>query len=142
MWCELISYKSSSIRINFIWINVFIFFCKMTKYINFNCVIVTCNINDIFFLWCFYKLFTKKNVFVKNHCLLYVSGTDMVSYSINQPLRLCWIQMQMGGAYDMIQHAGLIVIPHQMSIVSFLLQNMSYSWTYLNKLIFWNSLFK
>jgi len=32
-------------------------------------------------------------VFVENHGLL--SGIDIVTYTINQPLKLCWIQMQM-----------------------------------------------
>jgi len=35
------------------------------------------------------------------------SGIDIVPYSSNQPLQLCWIQMQMSGTYTMIQLAGL-----------------------------------
>jgi len=38
-----------------------------------------------------------KNVFIENHGLL--SGIDVVAYSFNKPLNLCWIQMQMGVAY-------------------------------------------
>jgi len=33
-------------------------------------------------------------------------GIDIVPYSINQPLKLGWIQMQMGEVYTMVQHAG------------------------------------
>jgi hypothetical protein len=39
-------------------------------------------------------------VFVENHVLL--SGSDIVQYLINQPLKLCWIQMQMGGAHTLV----------------------------------------
>ena len=35
------------------------------------------------------------------------SGIDIVQYSRNQPLQLCWIQMQIRGTYTMIQLAGL-----------------------------------
>ena len=50
-----------------------------------------------------------KNVLVENHGLL--SGINIVPYSINQPLQLCKIQMQMSGAYTVVQHAGLNVVP-------------------------------
>ena len=35
-----------------------------------------------------------KNVLIENHGLL--SGFDIVPYHINKPLKLCWIQIQMG----------------------------------------------
>jgi len=47
-------------------------------------------------------------VFVENHRLL--SGIDIVPYKINQISKLYWIQMQMGGAYTMVRHAGLNVV--------------------------------
>ena len=46
---------------------------------------------------------------VENHGLL--SGINIVPYSINQPLQLCKIQMQMSGAYTVVQHVGLNVVP-------------------------------
>jgi len=48
-------------------------------------------------------------VFVENHGLL--SGIDIVPYSINQPLKLCLIQILMGGTYTMVQYVGLNVVP-------------------------------
>jgi len=47
------------------------------------------------FLW----IIQLKNVFVENHGLW--SEIDMVS--IDQPLKVCWIQMQMCGAYNKVQ---------------------------------------
>jgi hypothetical protein len=52
------------------------------------------------FLW----LFSFKNAFAENHGLL--SGIDFVTYVINQTLKLCWIQMEMGGVYAMVQPTG------------------------------------
>ena len=67
--------------------------------------------------YCFYELFSLIKVFVENHGLL--SGIDIVAYSFNQPLKLCWIQMQIGGAYTMVQHmhAGLLVPELKMSLI-------------------------
>jgi hypothetical protein len=48
-------------------------------------------------------------MFVENHDLL--SGIDIVPFLINQPLKLCWIQMKMGEAYTMVQRLGLNVVP-------------------------------
>ena len=48
-----------------------------------------------------------KNLFVENLSLL--SGIYIVPCSIIHPLKLLWIQMQMGGSYTMVQHAGLYV---------------------------------
>jgi len=45
-----------------------------------------------------------KNLFAENHRLL--SGIYFVPYVINQTLKLCWIQMQMGGVYAMVQPTG------------------------------------
>jgi hypothetical protein len=68
------------------------------------------NINNIFSSDVFfYELSILKNVSVENHGLS--SGIDIVSYVINQPLKLCWIQPQMGGAYNMLQHEGLNAVP-------------------------------
>ena len=41
---------------------------------------------------------------VENHGIL--SETDSIQGSINYVLTFCWIQMQMGGAYIMVQHAA------------------------------------
>jgi hypothetical protein len=53
------------------------------------------------FLW----IIQLKNVFVVHNGIS--SGIDIVQYSRNQPLQLCWIQMQISGTYTMIQLAGL-----------------------------------
>ena len=47
---------------------------------------------------------------VENHGIL--SGIDKCTIltMLKQPLKLCWIQMQMGGAYIIVQHGGLNVV--------------------------------
>jgi len=49
-------------------------------------------------------------VFVENPNGM-LSGIDIVSYSIHQPLKVCWNQVQIPGAYIMVQHGGLNVVP-------------------------------
>ena len=61
-----------------------------------------------FFLWYFYELFSLKNVLVEKHGLL--SRIDIVLWLIHQLWKLCWTQMQMGGAYAMVQHGGLNIV--------------------------------
>ena len=68
-----------------------------------------CVYNVNIFVWCFYDLFSLKNVFVENHGLLF--RIDIVPYSINQPLKLCLIQILMDGTYTMVQYVGLNVVP-------------------------------
>lgn len=45
-------------------------------------------------------------MFVEKHGLL--SGIDIAQYSINKPLKLCWIKMQMGGAYTMVKRCTIV----------------------------------
>jgi len=58
---------------------------------------------DLFFFDVF-MIIQLKNVFAENHGLL--SGIYFVPYVINQTLKLCSIQMQMGGVYAMVQPTG------------------------------------
>ena len=69
-------------------------------------------------MYFFYELFSLENMFVEIHGLL--SRINIVPYSINQPLKLRWIQMQMGGAYTMKQHPGLHVIPIAINVNYFI----------------------
>ena len=50
-------------------------------------LLCVCNINDCFPLIFFTELFSLSNVFVGNHGFL--SGIDIVPFSINDPLKLC-----------------------------------------------------
>ena len=50
-----------------------------------------------------------KNELIEMHGML--SGNNMASYSIGHPLQRCWIPMQMGGAYTMVQHVDLNIVP-------------------------------
>jgi hypothetical protein len=52
------------------------------------------------------RIIQLKNVFAENHGL--VSVIDIVPYSSKPPLKLGCIEMQIGGAYTMVQHQGRI----------------------------------
>ena len=61
----------------------------------------------------------------ENHGILF--GIDIAPYIVNQPLKLFLIQRQMGGAYAMVQHTGMNVVPElQMSIILFLYHSDSF----------------
>jgi hypothetical protein len=45
---------------------------------------------------------------LENHGLLF--GIDIVPYPINQPLKLCLIQILMDETYTMVQYVGLNVV--------------------------------
>ena len=72
---------------------------------------ITCDINDLSFFNAFYELFNLKNVLVENHGLLSVIlyYTQVI---IQSDIKTLLNQMQMDGAYSMVQHVGLIVVPY------------------------------
>ena len=87
---------------------------------------ITCNKWHLF-LWCFYGLvwFMVLNTTVNNISFMSLWIIQLTKYvcikswsiswnlycnnSINQLFKLCWIQIQMGEAYMMEQHVGLIL---------------------------------
>ena len=60
-------------------------------------------------------------IFVENHGILSEIILQCVPYYINQPSKLCWIQMQMGGAYAHLNFFTIAKAPCQMLIILSLL---------------------
>jgi hypothetical protein len=65
---------------------------------------IYCSIKDPFSFDVFMN-YSAENMFVEKHGLL--SGTYIVQYSINKPLKLCVVQMQIREDHTMLQHEGL-----------------------------------
>ena len=61
----------------------------------------------------FVRLKGKQNNYYKNveKAYNFRIKSGIGKWYINRPLQLCCVQMQMDGAYAMIQHAGLNVVP-------------------------------
>ena len=67
-------------------------------------------------------------MFVENQGIL--SGIDKCTILtiLKQPLKLCWIQMQMGGAYIIVQHGGLNVVQNVNHFISATTHTDSFVW--------------
>jgi len=88
-----------------------------------------------------------KYVLVENIGLL--SGIDIVLNSINQPLPFCWIHVQMGREYTS-KWCAIYSLRYVLNVNRFIsvtkhtyiMYHVSYSWTYLNKLVLRTRCFK
>ena len=67
----------------------------------------SCNINDIFFLKCFYALFSLKCICRKLGFILYMYHTRIVVH-----YNFVEFKCKVGGAYSKVQHAGLNIVPY------------------------------